>query len=103
MQNWQKDIWAAVAGSGVKPGEIMVISSGRQTGKSTYKMVVEQIIKYKDKSPDELKVIREEMKITLIHNQLRFRQMFKERYNVRNESLVLIQYFQEIWNTIKDK
>jgi hypothetical protein len=42
MQNWQKDIWAAVAGSGAKPGEIMVISSGRQTGKSTYKMVVEQ-------------------------------------------------------------
>jgi hypothetical protein len=42
MQNWQKDIWAAVAGSGVKPGEIMVIGSGRQTGKSTYKMVVEQ-------------------------------------------------------------
>jgi hypothetical protein len=43
------------------------------------------------------------MKITLIHNQLRFRQMFKERYNVRNESLVLIQYFQEIWDTIKNK
>ena len=40
--NWQKDIWAAVAGSGVKTGEIMVISSGRQTGKSTYKMVVDQ-------------------------------------------------------------
>jgi hypothetical protein len=42
MQNWQKDIWAAVAGSGAKPGEIMVIGSGRQTGKTTYKMVVEQ-------------------------------------------------------------
>jgi len=42
VKNWQKDIWAAVAGSGVKPGEIMVISSGRQTGKSRYKMAVEQ-------------------------------------------------------------
>jgi hypothetical protein len=42
MQDWQKDIWAAVAGSGAKPGEMMIISSGRQTGKSTYKMVVEQ-------------------------------------------------------------
>jgi hypothetical protein len=68
-----------------------------------YKMVVEQIIKYKDKSADELKAIRKEMEMILIHNQLHFRQMFKERYNVRNESLVLIQYFQEIWDTIKDK
>jgi hypothetical protein len=42
VKNWQKDLWAAVAGSGVKPGEIMVIGSGRQTGKSTYKMAVEQ-------------------------------------------------------------
>lgn len=68
-----------------------------------YKMVVEQINRYKNKSVDELKAIREEMKMTLIHNQLRFRQIFTERYNNRNESLVLIQYFQEIWDTIKNK
>jgi hypothetical protein len=68
-----------------------------------HKMVVEQISRYKDKSAEELKAIREEMKMTIIHNQLRFRQMFSERYNMRNESLVLISYFEEIWNTIKDK
>ncbi len=68
-----------------------------------YKMVVEQISKYKDKSSEELKAIREEMKMTLIYNQLHFRQMFLERYNMKNESLVLISYFEEIWNTIKDK
>jgi hypothetical protein len=66
-----------------------------------YKAVVAEVAKYRDKSIEELKVIREEMKMTLVHNQLRFRQMFAERYNVRNESLVLIQYFQEVWNSIQ--
>ena len=42
VKNWQKDLWAAVAGSGVKPSEIMAIGSGRQIGKSRYKIAVEQ-------------------------------------------------------------
>jgi hypothetical protein len=42
MQDWQKDIWAVVSGSGAKPSELMITSSGRQIGKSTYKMAVDQ-------------------------------------------------------------
>lgn len=42
MHDWQKDIWAVVSGSGAKPSELMIISSGRQIGKSTYKMAVDQ-------------------------------------------------------------
>jgi hypothetical protein len=66
-----------------------------------YKMIVAEITKYRDKSIDELRAIREEMKMTIVHNQLRFRQMFSERYNMRNESLVLLGYFEEIWQTLK--
>ena len=42
MQNWQKDLWAAVAGSGVGPGEIKIVLSGRQTGKSYYQQTVNE-------------------------------------------------------------
>ncbi len=42
MYKWQKDIWAVVSASGAKPSELMIISSGRQVGKSTYKMAVDQ-------------------------------------------------------------
>jgi len=45
MQNWQKDLWAAVTGSGVGPGEIKIVSLGRQLGKSTYWRTLEQWMK----------------------------------------------------------
>jgi hypothetical protein len=34
LPEWQKNLWAALSGSGVKPGELMITFAGRQTGKS---------------------------------------------------------------------
>lgn len=34
LHDYQKDLWAAISGSGVKPNELQIIFSGRQSGKS---------------------------------------------------------------------
>jgi len=34
MQEWQKNIWAAISGSGVKASEMQIVMSGRRMGKS---------------------------------------------------------------------
>lgn len=39
----QKNLWAALSGSGVKPSEVMIISSGRQTGKSHYYQMLREL------------------------------------------------------------
>ena len=42
LTEYQKNLWAALSGSGVKPSEVMIISSGRQTGKSVYSQYVQE-------------------------------------------------------------
>lgn len=34
MQEWQKDVWAAISGSGIKAKEMNIFVAGRQVGKS---------------------------------------------------------------------
>ena len=36
IHEWQKNLWAALSGSGVKAGELQIVSSGRQAGKSHF-------------------------------------------------------------------
>lgn len=35
MHDWQKNIWAAISGSGIKASEMKIIMNGRNIGKST--------------------------------------------------------------------
>ena len=41
MHKWQKDMWAALSESGVR-SNTMIISSGRQMGKSTYLQLIKR-------------------------------------------------------------
>jgi hypothetical protein len=42
MYEWQMKILADIETGGLKPGEMMIISSGRQIGKSVYKQYVQE-------------------------------------------------------------
>jgi hypothetical protein len=65
-----------------------------------YKAVVAELNKFSSKSIDELTQIRKEMEPILNHNQVLFRTMFRERYDWSNNSLLLLNFFQKIWNSI---
>jgi hypothetical protein len=65
-----------------------------------YKALVFELNKFNSKSIDELKQIRQEMKPILTHNQTMFRKMFRNRYDWSNNSLLLLKFFQKVWNSI---
>jgi hypothetical protein len=65
-----------------------------------YKALVFELNKFNSKSIDELKQIRQEMKPILTHNQIMFRKMFRNRYDWSNNSLLLLKFFQKVWNSI---
>lgn len=57
LTEYQKNLWAALSGSGVKASELTIISSGRQMGKSTYKQYAQQWFDEMDQSAPPFKKI----------------------------------------------
>lgn len=65
-------------------------------------MIVSQVIKFKDKSVEELKQIREEMKDTCRYNRNRFLEMIREKYDCNNEMYCgnkkpILDIYKSIW------
>ena len=52
MHKWQKELWAAISGSGVKASEMKIIMNGRQIGKSTMAQMWNQV------KPDEEEITK---------------------------------------------
>lgn len=68
-------------------------------------IIVNQIDKFRDKSIEELKIIREEMKEICTHNRNRFIEIIRNKYSYdgmggSNNKLPLIEIFNEIYNNI---
>jgi hypothetical protein len=68
-------------------------------------MVVREINKFRDKTIDELKAIREEMRETCVHNRNRFLEIIKDKYDYdgiggSNNKKPLVEIFKEIYKTI---
>jgi hypothetical protein len=67
-------------------------------------MVVSEINRYRDKSIDELKAIREEMRETCVYNRNRFLEIIKDKYDYdgmggSNNKKPLVEIFKEIYKT----
>jgi hypothetical protein len=52
MYEYQKKLWDKIASDGIKPGEMMIISSGRQTGKSMFtQQAIERLMRDLNSQP----------------------------------------------------
>jgi hypothetical protein len=68
-------------------------------------IIVNQINKFRDKSIDELKSIREEMKEICDYNRNRFIEIIKDKYNYdgiggSDNKKPLVEIFKEIYQTL---
>jgi hypothetical protein len=68
-------------------------------------MVVREINKFRDKTIDELKIIREEMREICVHNRNRFLEIIKDKYDYdgmggSNNKKPLVEIFKQIYKTI---
>jgi len=60
MYEYQKKLWDKIASGGVKPGELVMMSSGRQTGKSMFTaQAIERLMRDLNNRPIEELVLSE--------------------------------------------
>jgi hypothetical protein len=60
MYEYQKKLWDKIASGGIKPGEMMIMSSGRQVGKSMFTaQAIERLMRDINSQPVEDMVLSE--------------------------------------------
>jgi hypothetical protein len=63
-------------------------------------MIVHELKKLKDKSIDELKIIREEMKEICHHNKEHYKILFNKNYDTGDQSKTIKDVLFEMWSEI---
>lgn len=64
-------------------------------------MIVNELVRLKNKTIEELSLIRNEMKDICIHNQNTFKRLYEEKYGQDNLNIEIVNIFNEVWDTLK--
>jgi hypothetical protein len=64
------------------------------------RMIVNELNKFKDKSIDELKQIREEMNEICTFNQQQYKKLYSEKYDNGDVSAEITKIFDDIWEEL---
>jgi hypothetical protein len=64
------------------------------------KMIVDELLKLKQKTKEELIKIREEIQEVLIHNKENYNRIYKEKYSESDQSSTIREVLLEIWNEL---
>ena len=66
------------------------------------RMIVNELNKFKNKSIDELKLIREEMNDVCIFNQQQYKKLYREKYDKGDVSAEITKIFDDIWEELNE-
>jgi predicted AlkP superfamily phosphohydrolase/phosphomutase len=65
-------------------------------------MITNEIKKLSEKTTDELVTIREEMKEVCIFNQMKFKELYDEKYGQDNLNKEIVDIFNDVWDSLKN-
>jgi len=63
-------------------------------------MIVDELLKLKQKSKEELIKIREEIQEVLVHNKENYNRIYKEKYSESDQSSTIREVLLEMWNEL---